>query len=87
MSDLEILDPRQPDVVTQIAAAQPSIVILDGGDSETSRFCSLSQLLRSLPELRIIRLDPEQDQVQVVTSEQCPAVEVRDLADVIDRLA
>jgi hypothetical protein len=87
MADVKIVDPRQPDPIAQIAAAQPSFVILDGSDSGTSRLCPLSQLLHSLPELRIICLDPEQDQVQVVTSEQCPAVKVHDLVEVIDRLA
>ena len=87
LADLEIVDPRQPDAFEQITVAQPSVIILDGSDSEITRFCSLSQLLHSLPELRIICLDPDQNQAQVVTSEQCPAVEVRDLVEVIDRLA
>jgi DNA-binding NarL/FixJ family response regulator len=87
MADLEIVDPRQSDAIAQIAAAQPSVIILDGSDPGTSRFCSLSQLLHLLPKLRIICLDPEQDQVQVVTSEQCPVVKVHDLIEVIDRLA
>ena len=85
MADFEIVDPRQPDAIAQIAAARPSVVILDGSDSGTTRSCSLSQLLRSIPELRIIYLDPEQDQARVVTSEPCPADKVRDLAEVIDR--
>ena len=37
--------------------------------------------------LRIIYLDPEQEQARVVTSEPCPAVKVHDLVEVIDRLA
>ena len=51
-ADLEIVDPRQPDAIEQIVAAQPSVVILDSRDSGVTRFCPLSQLLRSLPELR-----------------------------------
>ena len=87
LADLEIVDPRQPDAIDQIAVVQPSVVILDSRDSGITRFCPLSQLLRSFPELLIIYLDPERDQAQVVTSERCPAVRVRDLAEVIDRQA
>ena len=87
MADLEIVDPRQPDAIAQVVAAQPSVVILVDSDPGTSQFCSLRQLLHSLPERRIICLDPEQNQVQVVTSEQCPAVKVRDLVEMINRFA
>jgi hypothetical protein len=86
LADLEIVDPRQPDAIAQIAAAQPSVVIVDSTDSGAIQSCSLSQLLYSLPKIRIIYLDPERGQAQVVTSEQYPAAKVRDLVEVIDRL-
>lgn len=81
--EFEIVDPRQPDAVAQITAARPSIVILDVTDPGVTRFRSLSKLLLSFPKLRIICLDPQHEQIQVVTSEQHPAVEVRDLAEAI----
>ncbi len=83
--ELEIVDPRQPDVMLQVAAARPSIVILDMTDTVVTRFCSLSKLLRSLPALKVIRLDPQQEQIQIVTSEQRSAVEVHDLVEVIEQ--
>ena len=86
MVDIEIVDPLQPDVIAQIEASQPSIVILAGSDAGARQACSLSELLDLLPELRIICLNPEQNQAQVVTSEQCPLGKVHDLVEVIDRL-
>jgi len=80
---LKVVNPSTPDAMTHLLAAQPSIIILDVTDTEAARFCSLSKLLRSLPDVKIIRLDPEQDAVQVVTSEQRPIGRVRDLLDVI----
>jgi DNA-binding NarL/FixJ family response regulator len=83
----KIVDPRQPDAMAQIIAARPSIVILDVTDAEVNQFCSLSQLLLSLPGGKVIRLDPQQERIQVVTSEQHPAIEVRDLIEVIEALS
>jgi hypothetical protein len=82
--ELEIVDLRQPDAMTRVTAAGPSIVILDVTDASVAQICSLSDLLLSLPKLKVIRLDMEQDQVQVVTSEHRPAVKVRDLVEVIN---
>jgi DNA-binding NarL/FixJ family response regulator len=83
-TELEIVDPREPDAMTQIVTIQPAIMLLDVTDSEATRFCSLSKIWLSLPALKIIRLDPQHGQIQVVTSEQRPAVEVRDLIEVIE---
>ncbi len=81
--EFEILDPRQPEVMAQTAAFQPTSVILDSTDLECSEFCSLSGLLFAFPRLKIICLDPRGDQARVVSSEQCPAANVRDLVDAI----
>lgn len=83
----KIVDPRQPDAMTELVAARPAIVILDVTDTEVNQLCSLSQLLLSLPGGKVIRLDPQQEQIQVVTSKQQPVVEVRDLIEVIENLS
>lgn len=83
--ELAIVDSRRPDLMAQITAAQPSILILDITDAESMRVCSLSQLLHLLPTLKIIRLDPQEDQIQVVSSEQRPVAKVRDLAEFIEQ--
>lgn len=85
LAKFEIVDPRHLDAMAQISAARPSIVILDVTDSKVTQFCPLSKLLLSFPELRVICLDPQQDQIQVVTGEKRKAVEVRDLAEVIEQ--
>jgi len=81
--EIEIVDPRQSDARAQITAARPSVVIWDDSDPGVSRHLSLSQLLRALPRCKVIRLDPQQEQIQVVTSEQRPAVQVSDLVEAI----
>lgn len=80
---LEIVDPRQPDAMAKVVAAEPNVVLLDDTDPEVSRCCSLSELLHSLPGVKVIHLEPQHGQIQVVSSEQRPAVEVRDLIAVI----
>ncbi|MFQ5577154.1 MAG: hypothetical protein ACE5G8_09240 [Anaerolineae bacterium] len=81
---LIVVDPAQTDAATRIIAAQPAIIILDVTDTEVTQTFSLSKLLLSLPTLKVIRLDPQRDQIQVVTSVQHPAVEVSDLVEVIE---
>ncbi len=80
------MNPRQSEAMAQIITARPAIVILDITDSEVARFCPLSQLLLTLPEAKVIRVNPQQEQIQVVTSEQHSAVEVRDMIAVIETL-
>lgn len=84
-ADLEIVDPRQADALARIGTLQPSIVILDTTDSEVAEHCPLGKLLLSFPEVRVICLDPQGDQIQVVTGEKRKVVEVRDLAEVIEQ--
>lgn len=81
--DVVTVDARQADVLKSVVAAQPSVVILDATDVEAAQACSVGDLLKALPSLKIIRLDPQQKQIQVVVSEQRVVHEVRDLIDVI----
>jgi DNA-binding NarL/FixJ family response regulator len=81
--ELEVVDVRQPDAMARIIAAQPAAVILDATDSEVARLGLLSRLPLALPGLKVICLDSQQEQIQVITSEQLPADQVRDLLDVI----
>lgn len=82
--ELEVVDPRQPDAIARITAARPSTVILDANDSEVIEACPLGRLLRALPALKVIRLDSQQQEIQVVTSELRSVSEVRDLIKVIE---
>jgi anti-anti-sigma regulatory factor len=81
--DVVTVDARQADVLKSVVAAQPSVVILDATDVEAAQACSVGDLLKALPSLKIVRLDPQQKQIQVVVSEQRVVDEVRDLIDVI----
>jgi DNA-binding NarL/FixJ family response regulator len=84
LEELEIVDAGRPDAMAQIAAVRLSVVILDVTDSEVTELCPLSQLLFAFPKLKVICLNPQQAQVQVVTSKRHAAVDVRDLAAVIE---
>jgi len=81
---LEIIDPWQLDDISQIIAAQPSVVILDDTDPGITHYCSLDKLLRSLPKLKVIILDLQQEHIQVLASEQRRVTKVHDLAKMIN---
>jgi DNA-binding NarL/FixJ family response regulator len=82
-ADLATVDPRQPDATARIVAAQPTVVLLDNSSPDIARLCRVEELLHRLPGLRIIRFDPAIQQVQVMTSQQWPVANVRDLAEMI----
>ena len=81
---LHTVDSRQDDALAQVVAVRPSAVILDASDPNVTDHCPLNTLLEALPSLKIIRLDPQRNQVQVVTSEQRQATEVSDLISLIE---
>ena len=82
--DLQVVDINEEDVLSKVVSLKPATVILDALDKERSQLLPLSQLLRALPGVTVIRLDPQQTKVQVVTSEERMLGEVKDLIDVIE---
>ncbi len=81
--ELEVISPRESDVFDQINSTAPTALILDTTDLEVDQYCPLTTLLEKLPTVKIVRLDPRFEKIQVVTSEQKLAGEVSDLIDVI----
>ena len=82
--DLQVVDINEDDVLSKVVSLKPATVIVDAMDKGTSQLLPLSQLLKVLPGVTVIRLDPQQTQVQVVTSEERMLGEVKDLIDVIE---
>jgi len=82
-NDVQVVDARQKNALEQVIAAQPTSVILDATDADVYRNCPLSKLLNVLPLIKVIRLDPQQDKIQIVISEQRSVDQVRDLVQVI----
>ena len=80
---VQVVDARQADALEQVVAARPTSVILDATDLEATQHCPLSKMLNALPWLKVIRLDPNQDKIQVVTSQQYPLAQVNGLLEVI----
>jgi hypothetical protein len=78
-----LIDVREGDALGQVVAARPAAVILDASDPAEDRLCSLGTLLTALPAITVVRLDPQKDHVQVVTSAQHSMSQVQDLIDLI----
>lgn len=81
--DLHIVDADRGDALQQVVSAKPSAVILDADDTQVTRHCSLSHLFQALPKVRVVRLDPERDQIQLLTGEHRVAADIADLISVI----
>jgi DNA-binding NarL/FixJ family response regulator len=81
--DLHTIDARQSSALSDMIALQPSTIILDATDPEVEQLCPLNRVLEALPSLKVIRLDPQQDHIQVVTSEQRIAADISELISLI----
>ena len=81
--DTRVVDARQPDALGTIAAANPSAIIFDTSDEHSNLHCPLNEILRLVPEAKIISLDPGEGGFQVVTSQQHAGGDVQDLLEVI----
>lgn len=82
---LRVIDPATSTAINDITDSAPSIVIFDVTDTKAASFCTQNDLLYSFPSLRLIRIDPESEQMRVLTSECHKAHQVQDLLDVIYR--
>ena len=80
---LHVVDADQMDALDQVIVIQPTAVIVDASDKDVNAHCPLGRLLRDLPDVRIIRLDPVNKGFQLVTSEQHEAEEVQELLAIL----
>jgi DNA-binding NarL/FixJ family response regulator len=83
--DVRFVDPQQPDYIEQIAGIQPSAVIMDAAETETPCCCMLCDLLSALKNVTIVRLDVQQNDIQLITSVQQRFNEVRDIVEIIEQ--
>jgi len=81
--ELQYIDSRQTDALDQVIAARPSTIILDATDEEFGRHGSIDTMVDALHSVKIILVDPQQEHIQIVTSERRQAGDVSDLIDLI----
>jgi hypothetical protein len=84
--EFRTMDAQQPEVTQQLVAFQPTVVIVDATDQAVKLRCPLDNLLDALPALTLLRLDPQHEHLQVVTSHQRFIRSLNDIVSVIDSL-
>lgn len=82
--DLQVVDLSQPNVLTEVISARPTVIVLDDSYPGALQPLTFQRLFQVLPELTIIRLDHQRLQIQVVRCEQLMVEKVRDLVDLIE---
>jgi hypothetical protein len=80
---ISVVDPRDKQVLEKIAELAPGTVILDMSDATVMENCPVTALLDLLPDLRIIRLDPGNEEIQIVSGEHRRATSIAELIEVI----
>ena len=83
--DVHFVDHQQPDYIAQINAIQPVAIVVDAAITDNSRCCLLCDLLMSFSNVKIICLEAQQTDIQIVTSVLHPLNEVRDLIEIVEQ--
>jgi DNA-binding NarL/FixJ family response regulator len=81
--ELVVVDSREADAMARAIAARPAVVLVEANDEHVDRPCPLGDLLEAVPAVRLIRLDPSEDRIRVVTSEQRTVNDPIDLINVV----
>jgi DNA-binding NarL/FixJ family response regulator len=80
--DLEVVDSRDADAIARVLEDAPSVVLFEAHDDTVERASPLVELLGSR-EVKVIRLDPGRDEVQVLTSERRSLEDPKDLIEMV----
>lgn len=81
--ELQVFDAGQTDALAQVAAFHPAVVILEESEARQPKPCLLKEMLNILPNLTIIYLRLEQEDIQVIESERCSAKETKEVVEII----
>ncbi len=85
---LHVVSPADDgDYLAKIIALHPYVIIRDSSEVLAASGCSLGALLQKLPTVKIICLDPKEDEIQIVTSEQRQAGKALELLEMIEQAA
>jgi hypothetical protein len=81
--DLQLIDANTQDVLEILRTSMPSVVILDDSDPDIDNLCPIANMLIHLPGLTVVRLDPREMRVNVVTSQERSIQRIDDLVNFI----
>lgn len=77
--NVSFVDPQGENYLEEIEAIHPDAVLIDAAAPTNAQCCLLCELLIVLPEVTIIRLDTEKNDVQVVRSSKQEMVAILDI--------
>lgn len=81
--DLVRIDVGKDDVMDVVENHHPQAVIIDTNFEDEVAHCPLEEFVRRVPAVKVIRLDPEREGFEVLTSEQHSASAVGELIKVL----
>jgi hypothetical protein len=80
---LHILHIEDSQVQSKTASLAPTTIMMEAREPKSSQGISLSRLFELLPQVTIIRLDPQRSQAQLLTSAEQKLTAVDDLIELI----
>jgi DNA-binding NarL/FixJ family response regulator len=82
--EVELVDTRRPDVMSEVVRLQPQVVIFGSREVENSNICPLRELFSSLPNLMVIKVSLDNSNIQLIQSGQYKAAEFSDLVNMLE---
>lgn len=80
--DVIFIDPVRDAYLERIAEMQPSTVFIDALNVKTTQCCLLCELLIAFPNITLVRLTVDQEDLQVITSRTQHFDDVQDLINI-----
>ena len=77
----------QPDALERLRALHPAIVVMGAADTSAVEAVRLASLLDTLPEVKVIRLDPGSDDVRVYNCVRHRAQGIGELIEVMRQVS
>lgn len=66
----KLLSPHEDDVLSRLILLQPAAIIFDSRDPGARKVCALPDLLHLLPETKVMILDSQQSELQIISSQR-----------------
>jgi DNA-binding NarL/FixJ family response regulator len=81
--EIDTVDAGAPDALERVRAVKPQIILLDVNDADVLRHCPVTEILRAAPEIKVMQLDANSDDIYVYMAARQRARGIAELVEVM----
>ncbi len=81
--EVETVDAGIPEALERVQAVKPQIILLDLNEADVFRHCPVTEILRARPEVKVLQLDPNSDDIVIYSAARQRARGMSELVEVM----